>query len=914
MHITQSQTLNIKEKTELLKRYVMCEKDLEWTEVRESIGISGDQTPNQGEFEQIMGTTSESLKLGNIPYQIFLAALRDNSDQSHTRFIEVITELMRIHPTTPVSYQQVLRSTLTNHIFRPTYHSNVEGGKASQRGVIVPQDDEFFGLDKPYTSLKESISSNKNLFLFKYLASRLVDEDKPKFVNGLIKTLSRDMNLEKKPGIKSISRSLESLIEIVKDISIDGDDNNKLDANFKELMGINAATYNKAKNVSNSNTYDFSRINLFFSKEILQSLPAKRSYEKILELLDLAGLEVEEKSKYIRSFVEKIFTQDATGIDKEKLSKLDYYIKRLFESTPDEIKSFKSQIVKGLYDGLQPYELDENFLDYVISKESHPKLEKDDIKILVFNLGIKRVKEILEERKNKEDCEIDQAISGDIKFLRKVLRKGDKDLLKELIEGKSPLINSVEIFNSVNSNTEDGKRFAPIRYFLLKEQDLSATNCLGLLFSKISEPNKQEILNDLIHQDTQNQQQSQAPEAIRPIAMNISDDFLLDLFSNKKYESARMLIALANNQQHSVNLSLNRLINTQRIFEHRNSDYIAFLNLIADNGPLNFKLMENGTEVIREFSRKSEIFQQILLKEQFYSSPSLPLVLLSQNNPASLALFIENIGPKDREQVLKKLTNYLQDKGNEGTKNSDACQNSLMFLLKKYPDLDQVFNGFLITNDLKKTDDQKLISAIYDSIFNQFKTQQTSLTGSAKDKLQQTPQAASAKDKLQQTPQAASAKDKLQQTPQAASAKDKLQQKPLHQKFEELNINPLLEAGAIFLHFDDDNVRKLKTNMNLGFGREANVKINKSSTTEIPDLLSGYIAGIAVGYDFSSRYPLLDSKEVDTISLRLTELLLQNGFSPIRRPLAPVTNPLIGAAATTIVNQGNTAGAAAGMG
>ena len=795
-----------KDKRELLVRYINAEVGLRWREdVLPQLQLNGYGSDRSEDIVDILAPL-------NNDYRVFSSALNLNTDDGNRRFKQIFDGLQAIyHPVPDETKNEILEKLLTTQITTPNPPLHY-GGSASARQNYSP-----YHTDKSFSFLKQNISGGKNLELFDYLIGELPQNSRPQIVKDAVDSLHKQRSFNKEPGLSSIKNSLNQLINIVNNHS--GVVNlqtgvNSLEANFVKLMRIT-----------------------LLPREILESFPAEEGFTKMKEILDSSGVGNDKrKNEYIKHFVEQFFAEDMIGSDQKKLPKLDYYIRRACNGREDEIYELKNKIIKPLYDKNISYKLDESFWDFILKQENPITLI--DVKNLIIHIGsIDKVNKKLKDRNNEQDNKTSDAIFGgrlevanDCEFLRKVLQRGDKNLLNELMGGSQPLINKEQIFASVDFNAQN-QSFQPIREAFNKNQDLAALNCLALLFSKLPNENTKTILRDLIPPIQQ--------------AQDNADNFLTDLLS-KNLDSARLLIDLANKADLKENTKslLSHLINTKSIFSG-NGNYIESLNMMADNGPLSIKFIQQGIENSRELTG-TELFKEVLLKDQFYTRQESPLALLQQYNPAALAFFFEKTGgveTEENKQMIRRLNEYLSDTNNQKNKNSDACQNSLMFLLTKNtnPQLQENFARFLTANDpnnLKKTDDKKLIKAICDSIF-------TEKDGNA-----------------------------------------------LASDFQKLNINPLLEAGKIFQHFDNKEVRAEKTKISLGFGKAAVFKIiNKQTRAEkqLSPEVSLSIPLKLVGYDIGKKNPLLaNDATAKDLTLKLNDRLLVNGFKPIRKLVAKV--------------------------
>jgi hypothetical protein len=260
-------------------------------------------------------------------------------------------------------------------------------------------------------------------------------------------------------------------------------------------------------------------------------------------------------------------------------------------------------------------------------------------------------------------------------------------------------------------------------------------------------------------------------------------------------------------------------------------------------------LEENNLAQTSQTLEGDNLFNELVSRGQIYTSQGSPSMLLNQNNPAALAFFFEKTGgveTEENKQMIGRLCNYLNNAANQANKNSDACQNSLMFLLKRNPILGENFERFLITNDRKKIDDKKLIKAICDSIFSEEN------------------------------------------------------QTPLTSDFEKLNMNPLLEAGKIFQHIDDQNLRDEKTKIKLGLGKNALVKtVNEKMKTEVElkKDLSELVIMHVIHYNPCENNPLLTDNDVKDLTSKLDQRL----FSKLAKFLKPAT--AVGATGTSAVSQ-----------
>jgi hypothetical protein len=682
---------------------------------------------------------------------------------------------------------------------------------------------------KSFDLFKKYISKDNNLELFKNLIAR-VDQQitRSEIVKNLVDSLCAQRSFNKPRDVSIIPNSLNALIDIIQTHS--GDANN-LEQNFQKLLGI------KKDGSYKPHESPLSGANVFFPREIVESFSKEDGFNTLKQLLDLSGVRDDNnKNMYVSDLVKNHCFQNKADADNSQ-----YYLNRAGAKT-SEIKDNKTEL---LYD--------EN--TYKNSLALPNRLGPKEIKNLIIHFGsIKKVEEILAKRKNKEDVAIPDAIHGgrlslgeatdDYDFLREVLQKGNKNLLNELIDGSMPLISQDQIFRSLDFKGTSPNRFEPIREAFNKNQDLDALNCLALLFSKISENQRLTILSSLIpniqDQTAPNQDQT-APN---------QDNFLTGLLSGN-YDSAKMLIDLTNKEGFglSIKSSLSYFINRGAIDGRGNT--IELLNMIADNGPLSLNFMlENNLTQTSQTLEGDNLFNELVSRGQIYTSQGSPSMLLNQNNPAALAFFFEKTGGvanNDNSQMITKLYNYLDNPANQANKNSDACQNSLMFLLKRNPTLAQNFERFLITNDpnnpnnSKKIDDKKLIRAICDSIFP-------------------------------------------------------TNGKSLADDFKELKIYPLLEAGKIFKHFDNKEVRAEKNKITLSLEKSAFFKIINKVTKKEKELfpeVSELIALKLVGYEIGENNPSLSNDDkTKNLTSKLNDALLDNGLSPLRKlkPKDPATS------------------------
>ena len=829
-------------KRDLLARYVKGEVGLDWADVQTCIAQDGYGSDKTDDIVNILAFTDNT----NDNYKIFSSALECNTDEGNQRFKQIFRELTQvIHAqVTDETKNKILERLLTTTTFTPNAPWCLRSG-------IARENHSQYKTEKSFSFLNQSISGNKGLELFDYLIRELPQDSRPQIVKDAVDSLHEQRSFNKGSGLRSIQNSLNHLIYI-----INAHSGNNLQANFQKLMGVREdGSYSK-------------KMNAFFPREILESFPAEQGFTKMKEALGSSGITDDiQQNKYIKHFVKKLFIEDMIGGDQEKLKKLDHYIRKACNNRTAEIFEFKQNIVETLYNKKISCKLDEHFFDYILKKED--AITSKEIKNLIIYLGsTKKVYEELEKRGAKGNFLIADAIDNDCEFLRRVLQIGDKNLLNELIGGSQPLINKEQIFASVNFNAQN-QSFQPIREALNKNQNSSTLNCLALLFSKLPDENKKTILNNLIPPIQQNQQ-AQGPLANQPINNPVVDNFLTDLLS-RNLDSARMLIDLANKAELQGNTKslLSHIINTGG-FRVENGNLIEALNMIVDNGPLAINFTQQNTQISRELTG-TELFNEVLRRAQFYNRQDSPYALLLQINPAALPLFFEKtggVGTEINQQMIKKIYRYLNNADNQGIKNCDNCQNSLMFLLRRNPELERNFERFLITNDRKKIDDKKLIGAIFDSIF-------TEKNG-----------------------------EKL--------AKEV---KSLADDFKELNINPLLEAGKIFQHFDDQNVRDEKTKISLAFGKSAVFKIfNKVTKKEeqLPPEVSQLIPLKLVGYEIGENNPLVNDATAKVLTSKLNERLLVNGFNPIRKPangFNSIRNPAnvpataVGATGTSAVSQ-----------
>ena len=178
-----------------------------------------------------------------------------------------------------------------------------------------------------------------------------------------------------------------------------------------------------------------------------------------------------------------------------------------------------------------------------------------------------------------------------------------------------------------------------------------------------------------------------------------------------------------------------------------------------------------------------------------------------------------------------------------------------MFLLTKNQRLEETFSTFLKTDNLKKTDDKKLIKTIHDSIFAEKDGQ------------------------------------------------------ILASDLQRLNIDPLLEAGKIFQYFDNQNVRNEKTNISLGLGKKGVFRINTKGNKvkppieiSLPNEISALIALNAIGYDLGKNNPTkLNDVNIEKYATNLNVRIMQGGFHAIRPAKVPAT--AVGPAGSNAVSQ-----------
>ena len=606
-NFNQNNIMENSEKIQLLSEYVGGKRD-----ILPNIGQNGYGSDRDEDFTEILADSK---------YTIFSSALEINTAEGNRRFIQVFNQLLQTHQlqVNDEIVQSTLDKILTNETTIPNAPSrNKQAGHAESN------------ITKPFSSLKKNISENNNLELFKTLIGMVNQQNnsRSKIVENLVDSLCTQRTFNKSTsGV--ITESFNGLLGIIMDHSGGADD---LKKNFQKLMGFKKdGSYLK-------------EVNIFFPKEILESFPAEEGFTKMKEFLGLSGItDDEQKNDYIKYFVKNFFVQDAIGIDQEKLLKLDHYIKEACEDKKANIFALKNDIVNDLYNENTSCKLNESFLDFLLNQKGDilPKQMKN----LIIHLGsIEKVKQELLKRDNKDDATIEDAIkeggregfANDRELLRKVLQKGDENLLKELIGGSQPLINEEQIFTSVNIN-QNNQSFQPIREAFNKNQDLSSLNGLAFLFSKLSIVHASEILSDLIPlpQNPQNPQ-AQGPGVNQLFNNPAVDNFLTDLLG-RNFNSAKMLIDIANKEgfQDNVKSSIGKFINTKTI---NGNDYIALLNMVSDNGPLSLNVMQNDTETSIKLEGDA-LFRGVLTKDKFYVKQDSPKTLLSQNNPASLALF-----------------------------------------------------------------------------------------------------------------------------------------------------------------------------------------------------------------------------------------------------------------------------------
>ena len=819
--------MNNSEKRQLLARYVKGQEDLNWQQnVLPNLVHGGYNSDRPGDFMEI---------LADPKYEIFSSALEVNTTEGNQNFTQVFNQLLQTyqfntpgqlnHPIAQTTLNKILTTETTAAPKAPSKKRRQDNDDQQQDHHDQQQDhDESNGI-KSFSLFKKYISEDNNLELFKYLIAMVDQREKSRseIVKNLVDSLCDQRSFNKSSDVNGIPNSLKALIDIIQTHSGDADD---LKKNFQKLLGV-----------KKDGSY-LSAINVFFPKEIIESLPQEDGFTKMKELLDLSGIKDDkQQSEYIKDLVKNYCFKNKADNDPEKFIKSEYYLNEACKNNMAEISEVKDDKVRLLYDE----NIYENSLAF-----TNP-LGPKEIKNLIIHFGsVEKVKKILEIRKNEEDFIIPDAIRGgrlggaadDYEFLREVLQKGNKNLLTELIGGSMPLIDQDQIFRSLEFKASGQHKFEPIVEAFNKNQDLAALNCLSLLFSKLSDYQTDNILNSLIPQTQQ-------------------DNFLTGLLS-RNYDSAKMLIDLANKAdfQDNIKSSLSHIIANKNIVNIENGNYIALLNMFTDNGPLSFNFMEGeGLEQTSRELRGAEIFAEILSRDQFYNRQESPSILLNQNNPAALALFFEKTGGVETDanrHMIDRLCGYLEDPHNQTNKNSDACQNSLMFLLTKNtnPQLEENFVRFLTVND-KKDDDKKLIKTIYDSIFAENDGQS------------------------------------------------------LASDFQTLNMNPLLEAGKIFEHLDDKNSRNEKNKMGVAFGKDGIFKmINKEKAKKELAPESYESIGLKlVGYKISENNPLLanDASTKDLTSRlndRLNDGLMKNGFRPIRKVAAPENAPATAVGAT----------------
>ena len=629
------------EKIQLLSEYVGGKIGLDWQQdIVNRIRLDGYGSDRTQDFSQIL-TDPE--------YKIFSAAL-DNKTNGNQRFLQVFDHLSTLYlgqHNIHTEELEALKKILTTE--------KLKAPNAPSRGH--PQVNET-PTEQTFLILKKNISQNKNLQLFNDLLNRIDNQTKAGIVENLVNNLCAQRTFNKSTsGV--ITESFNGLLGIIRDHS----GGTQLQAkNFKKLMGI-------------TEDGSYSHDTRFFTNEIMTSFSKEEGLTKMKEFLDISGIKDDkQKNEYIKNFVKNFFAEDAIGIDKEKLLKLDHYIKEACEEKVVKILEIKNEIVENLYIKNTSCKLDESFLDFVLKQEG--PITSMQLKNLIIHLGsINKVQEELkkraQEKRTQDDYKIEDVIHGgrvgvanDCEFLRKVLQRSDENLLKELIGGSQPLINEEQIFASVNYFSPNNQTFHPIREAFNKNQDLSSLNSLAFLFSKLSADHASEILSDLIPLP-----QNPQAQANQPLNNTAVDNFLTNLLS-KNFNSAKMLIDIANKGgfQDNVKSSIGKFINTHSI---NGNDCIALLSMVADNGPVSLNVMQNNTQTSVEF-KGVDLFREVLIKNRFYDNQDSPATLLSQNNPASLALFFEKTGgveTQQNQQMISKFTDVFINKKSETGRN-----------------------------------------------------------------------------------------------------------------------------------------------------------------------------------------------------------------------------------------------------
>ncbi|MFM7620630.1 MAG: hypothetical protein ACKO47_03390 [Alphaproteobacteria bacterium] len=741
-------------------------------------------------------------------YAVFSSALKTNIplDGNDNRFIKVFNHLMTV----------VYRLQQNSEIVQNTLINILTNQEKRLNAPTRTRTNADFNEVKSFSSFLDSISNNKTLALFKDLIGLLNQQRVPDVVSGLVNALCDQRTFKKRNDSDKIETSFLDLLKIINDHS-----GPSLNDNIKRLMK-----------------------NQFFKKEILESFTAEEGFEKMKSYL---FIDDEEKNEYIKNFVLEIFAENSINIEQEKLSKLDYYIRQACKDNEDEIFKFKNKIIENLYNQNISCKLDKSFWNFILKQEGPITLTQ--MRNLIIHLGsIKTVTEELSKRGNKGDCKIEAAIHGgrenvidDCEFLRKVLQRNDENLLKELFSQDPQLINENQIFASVDL-AENNQSFKPIRNAFQKNQDLSSLKSLVLLFSELSEANKQSILRDLIPEITQNQQANQqaqgGPAAIQPLNISTQNNILIELLE-KNFDLAKFLIDTANKEgfQRNIQSSLNYFINNKPI---RGRNFVALLDMISDNGPLSLNTAQ-GTGITTTPYQGDELFKQLFLK--FTRNENIFALLLDQNNPGALALIIKKaLRTQGMPIDIKRLFGYLNSSTAKEYIVKDNCQNSLIFLnacinsgiIQSRQFIDMKTGKKIALPDFitKETTDQGLIKVILNAIFIVGKTKSSNL-------------------------------DKV---------------------FKEYKINPFLEAGNIFKHFTEKEIRSMREVISLGLGKQ---RVLRRDNTTLPHEISDSTLFQVFGYNVGEHNHKLDKNTAQRLTTLLKDAMVadKNFYLTHKEPL-----------------------------